>query len=67
MNRRQLLPALALLSLLAACAPAPRYTSEPAGGRPVVEELRARQRALRNSSPRRLLEVAPERPTLTIV
>ena len=57
-NRRQPVQALAVLSLLAACAPAPRYTSEPAGGRTVVEELRARQRALRNSSPRRLLEVA---------
>ena len=58
MSRRQLGQALAVLSLLAACAPAPRYTSEPPGGRTVVEELRARQRALRNSSPRRLLEVA---------
>ena len=56
--RRQPVQALAVLSLLAACAPAPRYTSEPPGGRTVVEELRARQRALRNSSPRRLLEVA---------
>ena len=56
--RRKPVQALAVLSLLAACAPAPRYTSEPPGGRTVVEELRARQRALRNSSPRRLLEVA---------
>ena len=58
MIARRLLPVLALLPLMATCAPAPRYTSEPTGGRAVVEELRARQQALRNSSPRRLLEVA---------
>ena len=55
---RGLFPILALLSFTAACTPAPRYTSDSTGGRAVVDELRARQRALRNSSSRRLLEVA---------